>query len=300
MKCLALLLAAASLTAAPLYFDGARALAYTKKQCDMGPRNYNSAGHRAAVTFITNELAALGCAPVLQHFTADSIPGRRGINIYTVLKGASPVYAVAAGHYDTRSVAEKELSPQKRDTPIIGANDGGASAGMLLALAAALKRHQLPQSVMLVFFDLEDDGSYARSPSQTDWIQGSRAFAASGILTVSNTAFGLLIDMPGSADARFYYESYAFERFPKLYAAVWRVAASLGGENFIPRERGGIIDDHIPFILKGIPFIDIIDIDYAYHHRQSDTCDKISAAMLARVGRIVEYTLVNDVITARQ
>jgi glutaminyl-peptide cyclotransferase len=52
-----------------------------------------------------------------------------------------------------------------------------------------------------------------------------------------------------------------------------------------------VIDDHIPFIQKGIPAIDIIDLDYAYWHTTADTADKVSPASLERVGRTLQVFL---------
>ena len=54
-----------------------------------------------------------------------------------------------------------------------------------------------------------------------------------------------------------------------------------------------ITDDHIPFLLERIPFIDIIDMSYKYHHTTEDTIDKIDIKTLEAVGRTVEYTLQN-------
>ena len=44
-----------------------------------------------------------------------------------------------------------------------------------------------------------------------------------------------------------------------------QIAADLGyGNYFIPEERHNILDDHVPFLNKGIPAVDIIDFDYPY------------------------------------
>ncbi|MCX6054893.1 MAG: M28 family peptidase [Chloroflexi bacterium] len=45
-----------------------------------------------------------------------------------------------------------------------------------------------------------------------------------------------------------------------------------------------IIDDHLPFLEAGIPAIDIIDFDYPYWHKISDTPDKVSKNSLSIVG----------------
>jgi Zn-dependent M28 family amino/carboxypeptidase len=52
-----------------------------------------------------------------------------------------------------------------------------------------------------------------------------------------------------------------------------------------------MLDDHTPFLNKGIPAIDIIDFDYPYWHTTHDTADKVAPESLARVGRVLETLL---------
>jgi glutaminyl-peptide cyclotransferase len=47
-----------------------------------------------------------------------------------------------------------------------------------------------------------------------------------------------------------------------------------------------VIDDHIPFIEKGIRAVDLIDFDYPYWHTIQDTPDKVSAQSLQIVGEV--------------
>jgi Zn-dependent M28 family amino/carboxypeptidase len=96
----------------------------------------------------------------------------------------------------------------------------------------------------------------------------------------------ILVDMVGDADQQFYYEGNSD---PALREELWQIAADLGyGETFIPEHRWTMIDDHVPFARRGIPAVDIIDFDYPYWHTTQDTCDKVSAQSLERVGRVVE------------
>ncbi|MCK5054160.1 MAG: M28 family peptidase, partial [Anaerolineales bacterium] len=55
-----------------------------------------------------------------------------------------------------------------------------------------------------------------------------------------------------------------------------------------------IIDDHLPFLHKGIPAVDIIDFDYPYWHTLDDTVDKVSADSLEQVGRALQQWLENQ------
>jgi len=50
---------------------------------------------------------------------------------------------------------------------------------------------------------------------------------------------------------------------------------------------GGFDDDHLPFQIRGVPVLDVIDYEYgtasdpeAFHHTEKDTMDKLSAQSL--------------------
>ena len=47
-----------------------------------------------------------------------------------------------------------------------------------------------------------------------------------------------------------------------------------------------IEDDHIPFVLKNIPAIDIIDFEYEDWHTKNDDMENISSKSLKNVGLI--------------
>jgi len=99
----------------------------------------------------------------------------------------------------------------------------------------------------------------------------------------------ILLDMIGDSDQQIYYEVNSDHA---LSERIWSVAAQLGyGDRFIPQARWQIIDDHIPFIQRGIPAIDIIDFDYPYWHTVADTSDKVSPDSLERVGRTLQVFL---------
>lgn len=281
-------------------FNSEEAYRYIMTQTSMGPRNYGSLAHKNVREFFKNEIKNIGYAPLTHSFEAPNIKGREGENIYAFLKGKSDKCIVLASHYDSRSVAEKDINPADRNKPIEGANDGASSSGVLLELMKALKPYEndLPYSVYFVFFDLEDDGNLfdVKGPKilDTDWIQGSIAFVKDDIINKNSIEFGILLDMVGSYSANFLFESYAFTKYSYIYRFIWEAAKKLGYEKyFLEGEYGIIIDDHTPFLESDIPFVDIIDIGYQYHHTQSDTIDKIDVNTLKAVGETVEYIVKN-------
>ncbi len=60
-------------------------------------------------------------------------------------------------------------------------------------------------------------------------------------------------------------------------------------KNVLQHEQMEIGDDHIPFVKRGVPVLDLIDIDYGphdethpdgWHHTPQDTLDKLSPQSL--------------------
>ncbi len=290
------------------YFNPTNAYNYIKKQTDFGPRIYGSKSHKKTRIFFKEEIKAMGYEVFTHNFDAPYIEGRKGENIYAFLEGENEEYIILASHYDSRSVAEKDKKKENRNKPIDGANDGASSSGVLLELMNSLKNIKLTYGVCFILFDLEDDGNLFYNNGngliETDWIQGSIAFVNDKILEkekVENEKikkekikFGILLDMVGSANAKFKYESFAYTYYPNIYEKIWDFANDLGYKDYFIKEHYGIItDDHIPFLIERIPFIDIIDMGYKYHHTLEDTIDKIDIKTIEVVGRTVEYTLKN-------
>lgn len=286
------------------YFNADDAYNYIKAQTDLGPRNYGSKAHKKVRNFFKEEISNMGYQVYSHNFEAPYIKERTGENIYAFLKGKTDEYIIITSHFDSRSVAEKDPIQFNRNSPISGANDGASSSGVLLELMKALKNYDmLPYSVCFILFDLEDDGNLfdvkGTSLIETDWIQGSIAFVEDIILKQKiidekKIKFGILLDMVGSKTAKFKYESFAHTYYSQIYNNVWKYADNLGyAEYFADDHYGAIIDDHTPFLNERIPFIDIIDMGYPFHHTSQDTIDKIDKKTLQAVGETIEYTVIN-------
>ena len=272
-------------TAQPLtIFDGQQAMAFLQAQMDLGPRWPGSPGHKAVGDYIVSQLSDLGWAVEEQFFDYRNQQGRN--LIAKANAGQGPIIILGA-HYDTRRLADQTPGAADQQTPVPGANDGASGVAVLLELARTLDLDQIPNEIWLAFFDLEDNGN-GGLPGW-DWIVGSTYMADS--LTVPPQAV-VVVDMIGDADQQLFYEQFSD---PDLRANLWQIAADLGyRDSFIPIVRHAMIDDHRPFLDKGIPAVDIIDFDYPYWHTVEDTADKVSAASLERVGRTLEFWLEND------
>ena len=191
---------------------------------------------------------------------------------------AESVVAVS-GHYDTL-----------RMEGFLGANDGGSSAGMLMALAERLDRTS-GKAVWLVFFDGEEATVEWKNQDHT---YGSRRlagrWAASG--TAGRIRALINVDMVGDADLELIYEGYSDSR---LRTTVWGIADELGYQGVFGRSIGYIEDDHVPFGRIGVPSLDLIDFEYGpgheYWHSRDDTLDKLSARSFATVLHVVENAI---------
>lgn len=221
-------------------------------------------------------------------------------------RGAGATILIGA-HYDSRILSDKDADPDRRLLPMPGANDGGSGVGVLLELARVIDAHYtVNQEIRLVFFDAEDNGRIppwdSVLPSTNGYIVGSTIYANSPRRSNDRIELMLLVDLVGEAEGqRFRIEGYSYQSAPEIVEAIWAIAAELGyGEQFPMEIRSGIIDDHLPFVQRGIPSVDIIDLEYPYWDTSEDTLDKVSAASLQRVGRVVEaYLLRSGAITPR-
>jgi len=279
--------------------DGPRdAWWYLEYQVGLGPRNPGSQGHRALTQFLQTELGEYADRVLVQDFSivhnGKTIPMRNVAGLFlpttaatgavapaNALANAPAPYVIIGAHFDTRPIADWDPDPAKQSTPIIGANDGGSGVAILLELAGILAKRRPPFPVMLAFFDGEDFGTTSSS-----MFLGSKQFAAA--VDPSDVKCMILLDMVGDADLKLHMEGYSANRYPALSAAIWDGAAAIGyGSTFPKSVKHYILDDHIPFLERGIPAVDIIDFDYPYWHTTSDTIDKCSPESLSMVRDVV-------------
>ncbi len=250
-------------------FDGERAYQDVIRQVEFGPRIPGTEGHGRVIVYIQAELKAAGWQSevVIGEFKGQSVKNIRAWRVK-----AEPVILLGA-HYDTRIYADDDPNPENHAKPVPGANDGASGVAVLLELARALPADSVP--VELVFFDAEDNGRIAG----WDWILGSSAYAAA---MQSQPKAVVIVDMIGDADLDIYLERNSD---PELMRQIWGVAQRLGYKHaFIPEYKYRVLDDHLPFIEKGLKAVDIIDLDYPYWHTIDDTPDKVSAQSLNIVG----------------
>lgn len=262
--------------------QGTQALAEVAAFLKVGPRIGGTEGARRAAGAIKDRLEAQGVPAELQRFGEITPDGSNTfINVVATIPGGKPGLVIVGAHYDTKSgIAAFD-----------GANDSGSGVGVLLALAPLLKRasDRLP-TVRLAFFDGEE---CRQGYGPHDGLHGSRYMAGELARTGEAGAVRafILLDMVGDRDLTV---TLPRNGTPDLMARVFTAAEELGVRRQFSLFPGGMLDDHQPFLEKGIPAVDLIDFEYGsapglndYWHTSADTLDKLSAASLGTVGNVV-------------
>jgi Zn-dependent M28 family amino/carboxypeptidase len=191
-----------------------------------------------------------------------------------VIRGRRDEVIIVAGHYDTKFFAEFAF---------VGANDGGSSAGLLLALARRLSRIPREFTYWVVFFD----GEEARASwSETDGMYGSRRLAAELRDTgeLQRVRSVVVVDMIGDRRLNIRREQAST---PWLTDLIWTTARRLGHGAHFSDESLAVEDDHLPFLRAGIPATLMIDLDYEPWHTARDTLSQISPRSLQVAGEVV-------------
>ena len=263
-------------------FDGERALEATRKVVSFGNRTPGSPGSKQMQAWIVSQLKLHGWEVIEDPFTARTPKGPIAMkNIIGRRMGLSGQAVAVSGHMDTK------FFPFRFE----GANDAGSSTGLLIELVCVLKDVRLKNDVYLIFHDGEE--------AIVDWtpedsLYGSRHLAErwhrEGVLRRIKALIN--VDMVGDKDLEIVKEYYSVESLRRL---VWQVAADLGYGRYFGNKQLPIEDDHVPYLRKGVPAVNLIDFEYgpnhSWWHTPEDTMDKVSARSLEVVGRVVVETL---------
>jgi glutaminyl-peptide cyclotransferase len=254
----------------------------TQQLLNVAPKRFNgSPGHLAAEQFIKDHFkpeAAKGDL-LTDQFIANTPAGPQTMRNYIVrFPGKKDGVIVLASHYETNYPL--------RDIPFAGANDGACTTALLIELGAYFRTHP-PQgySVWLLF----DDGEEAvQSWSESDSLYGTKHQAAKWYSdgTAKRIKAVLIADMIGDKDLNILEE---MQSSPWLRSIFQKAASNTHHIANVFKTQGSEEDDHMPFLQRGIPALDVIDVDYGphtiaapdgYHHTAQDTIDKISPQSL--------------------
>ncbi|MGC2448120.1 MAG: M28 family metallopeptidase, partial [Candidatus Sulfotelmatobacter sp.] len=195
---------------------------------------------------------------------------------------------IIASHYDTNYPL--------RNTSYVGANDGASTSGLLLELANQLRgKTREGYSVWLVW----DDAEEAMVPdTQMDFMADSlygithlaEKWQADG--TLKKVKAFILADMIGDADLDIDRD---MNSTPWLEDVVGEAAKRVGYQSHFFARSNKVDDDHLPFMKRGVPSVDLIDFTYGYNnvfwHTPQDTVDKLSAKSLEISGDVILETV---------
>lgn len=279
--------------APPPPFDGDRALQYVKEIVKFGPRPVGSENHKKVEDYISSHLK--GDQVEDDVFTADTPEGKFPVhNIIAKYPGNKDGIIILASHYDTNYPLRK--------TAYVGANDGASTSGLLLELANQLRgKERDGYSIWLVWDDAEEamkpDGSGGlpeEMPFDKDSLYGvthlAERWQADG--TLKKVKAFILTDMIGDADLNIEKDTHSTAW---LQDVVYEAAQRSGYQSHFFGRQMEVGDDHVPFVKRGVPSVDLIDFMYGYDnvfwHTPQDTVDKLSPQSLKIVGSVVLETI---------
>jgi glutaminyl-peptide cyclotransferase len=256
-------------------FDGAQAYKHVEQLVAIGPHSAGSGGIRRAQDYIIGQLKSFGCPVEEQDFHAPSTPvGDVAMkNIVVKIPSANPNIILYGSHYDT-----------KRIVNFVGADDAGSSTGVLLELARLLCARKNAETIWLAFFDGEE--AFNPNWADPDNTYGSRQLAASLALSgdLRRVKAMILVDMVGPTNPVFKRETNSTSWLTDI---LWSTAARLGYGNVFVNDRAEIEDDHLSFLKRDVPSVDIIDLEVPYWHTTQDTLDKVDPRTLAITGHVL-------------
>jgi len=252
-------------------FDSARGWKHLEHQVGIGPRPAGSPQLAELADYIRERIPRGRTEPVPGH------PGLR--NVVGRIPGSKPAIVLAA-HYDTK------------DLPgFVGANDGAGGTAAVIEIARALRKAKRPKGapeIRFVFFDGEEATDDSQ-PFEATALRGSKAYAQRHAKEIR--ALVLLDFVAEKGAMRIPRESSSnLELWSRLRAA----ARKIGTQTTFPDEvSGGVIDDHTPFLKRGVPAIDLIDFTFKCWHKSCDDMSAVSARSLDLAGETVTQMLLD-------
>jgi len=274
-------------------FDKGNAFRYLVEQCEFGPRNPGSNGYKQCLDYLQNTLSGFADTVLLQSFVLDDLVNEKSYDLTNIIarfKVGAPQQLLIGAHWDTRPWADEDPDTEKRNNPIIGANDGASGVAVILELARILNASPPPIGITLVLFDGEDMG---RSGTPKSYAQGSLAFAKD--LPIEKPDEAIILDMIGDAELHIPIERYSYQQNRQLVKKLWSLAEELSLDAFESRIVYTLYDDHVPLWDEArIPAIDIIDFNYPnsyanYWHTTQDLPENCSAESLGQVGTLLVH-----------
>jgi glutaminyl-peptide cyclotransferase len=244
-------------------FDRDRAFADLRHQVELGPRPAGSEASKQLAEWLRDRLPRGRLQPLrggLQNVVG-SIPGRGK----AILVGA---------HYDTKDIPD-----------FVGANDGAGGTAAVLEVARALQKARRPASaprIRFVLFDGEESPDDSKD-FYTAGLRGSKPYAREHARKLQAV---IILDFVAEKGGM------RIPREASSHIGLWKrlrtAARKVGAQSAFPDESWGpILDDHTPFLRRGVPAIDLIDFTFDCFHKPCDDMSAVSARALDLTGETV-------------
>jgi glutaminyl-peptide cyclotransferase len=273
----------------PGVFDGKKALAETEALVAIRPRDAGTAGARRAAVHLQSRLKALDCTTTIDAFSEETPSGKLFFNnVLGRLPGKTKRLIVLGSHFDTKAGVSPDFQ---------GANDSGSSSGVLLELARVLsEKAPMETEFLFAFFDGEE---CRVEYGPTDGLHGSRRLAQQ-LFDSGGAEFVeavIILDMVGDRNLNVTIPRNSSR---ELVKELFFAAHQQGVRSVYSLAKGSILDDHVPFLLAGMPAIDVIDFEFGsapglndYWHTLDDSMDKLAPESMQIIGDTVLQMILN-------
>jgi hypothetical protein len=277
-----------------------RTYGYLKEVCAIGPRISATPGMLKQQDLIKAHFEKLGGKVSLQEFDARHPATGERVKLANQIVEWHPdkmERILLCCHYDTRPFPDQETDITRRRAPFIGANDGGSGVALLMELGHHMASLKCKYGIDFIFFDGEElvyDDAIRRDP----YFLGSEHFAREYVVNPPKHKYrsGVLFDMVGDKQLQLYREvnSMSWTETRPMVLDIWKVAGSLGVNEFKNATKHEIRDDHLALRNTAkIPTCDIIDFEYPnargpnYWHTTKDIPENCSGESIAKVGYVI-------------
>ncbi len=250
-------------------FDRDRAFEELRYQVELGPRPAGSETSRRLAEWLKERLPRGRIEPL-----------RGGLqNVVGSIPGRGKAILVAA-HYDTKDLEG-----------FVGANDGAGGTAAVLEVARAMEKARRPADappIRFVLFDGEENPDDSK-PFYENGLRGSKPYARKHAKKLQ--AMILLDFVAEKGGMRIPREdSSNLELWGRLRSA----ARKVGAQSAFPDDTAGaVLDDHTPFLRRGVPAINLIDFDFKCWHKTCDDMSAVSARALDLSGETVVQLLLD-------
>ena len=287
-------------------FNSDSAYYFIEKQVSFGPRVISSIAWKDCATWLEKKFLQYTPNVLVQEAPATTYDGKNH-TLKNIIASFSPEKnnrIALFAHWDSRHIADHDT--ENKNSPILGANDGGSGVGVLLEMARQFSEKNPKIGVDIILFDAEDYGQPENSDypiMQDSWCLGSQHWSKNPHKSNYHARYGILLDMVAAKNATFYWEGYSNRYAKHILEKIWKKGHKLGyGKHFIYQNGPEILDDHVYVnYLANIPTIDIIEYDAStenhfnkHWHTHKDDMDNIDRETLNAVGQTLLEVVYNE------